>query len=132
MCQCRASQMRCAWLLVGDNDLEHLLKCACLFPFLLCTQHPIISKVVVCNGIMCHGSAYVGSTLHPRFKAMDIAINACLVAYVNLTSVWYPHTHVISAFAIVMWALNNAYFHRSPLIHVLCVQLTLCTALAHF
>mgnify|MGYP004191093433 CR=1 FL=1 len=112
--------------------MREIIKIVGLTQFLYCTNAPFVAFAILANGLLCHGSAYFKSSLHMRFKRIDILTNTCLTIYVNAYSYWVPQTQLCSVFAFLMWKLNNRYFNESALAHVLFVQTVLCVALLHF
>ncbi len=112
--------------------MREIAKIAGLIPFLWCTNAPLLAFVIVTNGVLCHGSSYLRSSLESRLKRIDIVTNVALTIYVNTYSSWCPQTQLCTLVAVCMWSLNNVYFNKSATIHVLLVQGVLCNALIHF
>ena len=112
--------------------MDSLIKIAGLTQFVRCTNAPFVTFVIIANGLLCHGSAYFKSRLYVGFKSIDIITNIGLTIYVNAHSYWIPQTQFCSMFALLMWTLNNIYFNKSAVVHVLLVQAVLCEDVLHF
>lgn len=113
-------------------DLRHSFNILSLYPFTRCSTAPVIASVVLVNGVLCHGSAMLGSSYMRAFMMWDVAWNVVLTAYVNLYTAWVPWTIFLTMVALVAWQMNRRVFRDSPLLHAVGVQWTLCAALYNF
>ena len=85
----------------------------------------IVSAIVLCNGILCHG---IG---HQSLIACDICVNIALCLWVNFTTSYQPTTIILTILACIAWLLSRSHPNLS-IIHVLCVQWVLAYCLIHW
>jgi len=99
----------------------------------LTTLHPI-GVIIAVNGVLCHGSYALSLAIAERMRQWDVAWNVVLGAYANLQVCGQPLCGTLTAFAVVVWRLNqrNDEGWGKSVVHAVCVQLILLVALMHF
>ena len=85
----------------------------------------IVSAIVLCNGILCHG---VG---HQNMIMCDICVNIALCLLVNFTTKYQPTTIILTILAFILWIISQTHANLC-ILHVFGVQWVLAYCLIHW
>ena len=91
-----------------------------------------ISIVIICNGLLCHGSSYLDIPYQGNIYIYDVICNFVMGIFVTYTTEYQIFTTIIFTISIYNFILNQLLYDSSILLHIMGIQLPLSIALSFY
>ncbi len=86
--------------------------------------------VVICNGLLCHGSKYLDLPYQRKLMIYDVVCNVIMGMFMMYTAEYQIVTTIIFTISVYNFILNKLLYDSSILLHILGIQLPLSYALS--
>ena len=92
----------------------------------------VISMIVICNGLLCHGSKYLDLPYQRKIMVYDVVCNGIMGLIVIFTTKLPIFTTVVFFISIYNFILNKIRYNSNSLLHVMGIQFPLSVALSFY
>tara|TARA_Y100000817_G_scaffold277659_1_gene239929 strand:- start:1659 stop:2003 length:345 start_codon:yes stop_codon:yes gene_type:complete len=92
----------------------------------------VISMIVICNGLLCHGSKYIDLPYQKKVMVYDVVCNVIMGLFVIYTSEHQTFTAIVFAISVLIFILNKIRYNSNPLLHIMGIQFPLSVALSFY
>ena len=91
-----------------------------------------ISMVVICNGLLCHGSKYLDLPYQRKLMIYDVVCNVIMGLFFVYTAEHQTFTAIVITISVVNFILNKIRYNSNSLLHVMGIQFPLSVALSFY
>ena len=92
----------------------------------------LISMIVICNGLLCHGSSYIDLPYQKKVMVYDVVCNVIMSLFIIYTSEHQTFTTIVFAISVLIFILNKIRYNSNPLLHIMGIQFPLSVALSFY
>jgi len=92
----------------------------------------VISMIVICNGLLCHGSKYLDLPYQRKIMIYDVVCNVIMGLFFVYTSEHQTFTAIVITISVVNFILNKIRYNSNSLLHVMGIQFPLSVALSFY
>ncbi|MBD62911.1 MAG: hypothetical protein CMD68_02390 [Gammaproteobacteria bacterium] len=92
----------------------------------------LISMIVICNGLLCHGSKYTDLSYQKKIMVYDVVCNVIMGLFVIYTSEHQTFTAIVFTISVFTFILNKIRYNSNSLLHVMGIQFPLSVALSFY
>ena len=92
----------------------------------------VISMIVICNGLLCHGSKYLDLPYQRKIMIYDVVCNVIMGLFLVYTSEHQTFTAIVITISVVNFILNKIRYNSNSLLHVMGIQFPLSVALSFY
>ena len=90
----------------------------------------VISMIVICNGLLCHGSRYLDLPYQRKIMIYDVVCNVIMGLIVIFTTNFPIFTTFVFTISIYNFILNKIRYNSNSLFHVMGIQFPLSIGLS--